>query len=271
MKRDPRLRYQSYGQNLGMAGNWNALADGARGELFVLLADDDRLLPHFVVKLVAAIQAHEARLAFSNHYVINESGERLEAESQGFARQYGRDALPCGSITDPEVCVWQASVSIAASLMFTGDIRRLRFKEDLNTPEIELFARLAHEGGVFAFVPEYLSEYRVHPLSATAAGLWTERLAAYLLHIPASSQAEPYKRKLLESLLITAVNRCLERGERERARQLLRSEYYPRPKWSHSHGVVQSLCASVPAVLGKPLLRFSRAVYRSPLIRRPRK
>lgn len=261
-ERDSRLRYQSYASNLGMAGNWNALADGARGEFFLLLADDDRLLPTCVEALVAALQQHDGVLAFSNHYLIDGDGRRHETGSQEVTRQYHRDILPAGRVPDPEACVWRGSISIAASLMRTRDVRRLRFREDLNTPEIELFIRLAQEGGSFVFLPDYLSEYRVHSGSATTAGLWSERLAEYLLDMPAGPRAEIHKRSFMAPLLVTAVNRCLERGERERARRLLASEYYPRPKWSHPQGVVHSLCARVPASLGKPLLQFSRSVYR---------
>lgn len=259
--RDPRVRYQSYGRNLGMAGNWNALADAADGELFLLLADDDRLLPECVQTLVDAILRHNGVLAFSNHHVIDGAGCRLIEEGRGLARQYGRDTLSAGPVPDPEICVWQGSISIAASMMYTRDVRRLRFKEDLNTPEIELFVRLAQEGGAFVFVPEFLSEYRSHAASATTVGLWSERLAEYLVEMPASRDAEPFKRRFLGPLLITAVNRCLAGGERRRAQKLLASQYYPRPKWSHPQGVIHSVCANVPALLGKPLLRFSRSAY----------
>lgn len=259
---DSRLRYQNYSQNLGMAGNWNALADAARGELFLLLADDDRLLPNCVATLVAALQQHHAVLAFSNHYLINGDGRRLENESRQLTQQYRRDTLSPGVTADPEACAWQGSISIVASLMQTRDVRRLRFKEDLNTPEVELFIRLAQEGGPFAFVPEYLAEYRTHAGSATAAGLWSERLAEHLLGISVAPEVEPYKHGFLEPLLVTAVNRCLETGEQERARRFLASEYYPRPKWRHSHGLVQSVCASVPAVFSRLLLQLSRSTYR---------
>lgn len=259
---DPRLRYQNYSRNLGMAGNWNALADAARGELFLLLADDDRLLPNCVGTLVAALEQQEAVLAFSNHYLIDAEGLRLENESRQLTQQYRRDTLSAGVTPDPEACAWQGSISIVASVMQTRDVRRLRFKEDLNTPEVELFIRLAQEGGPFAFVPEYLAEYRTHAGSATAAGLWSERLAEHLLGISVAPEIEPYKRGFLEPLLVTAVNRCLETGEQERARRFLASEYYPRPKWRHSHGLVHSICASVPGVFSRLLLQLSRSAYR---------
>jgi glycosyltransferase involved in cell wall biosynthesis len=49
---DSRVRYQRNERKLGLAGNWNTLADAARGEFIVIIGDDDRLLPNFVEKLV---------------------------------------------------------------------------------------------------------------------------------------------------------------------------------------------------------------------------
>src|SRR5437870_5191686 len=47
-KSDSRFRYQKNNRNLGLAGNWNALADAARGEYINIIGDDDRLLPNFL-------------------------------------------------------------------------------------------------------------------------------------------------------------------------------------------------------------------------------
>ena len=226
ISRESRARYQRNERNLGLAGNWNALADAARGEFIVIIGDDDRLLPDFVGKLIDSILP-DANVAFSNLHLINSEGDRLEPETIGHTRFYHRDALPAGEIANAESVVWQNSIPISAALMRTSDVRRLRFKEDLNTPEIELFIRLAQEGGRFVFVPDYLSEYRVHPDSETAVGLRGERLAEYLLSIPVAPEIEPYKRQFMASLLINSVSRCLQHGEWGRARRLLSSEYYP--------------------------------------------
>jgi glycosyltransferase involved in cell wall biosynthesis len=276
----PRARYQRNERNLGLAGNWNALADAARGEFIVIIGDDDRLLPDFAGKLVDAILPGSS-VAFSNLHLINGEGERLESETVEHARFYRRDALGPGEVANPEAVVWQNSVPISASLMRTSDVRALRFKEDLNTPEIELFIRLAQGGGRFVFVPDYLSEYRVHPGSETAAGLRGERLAEYLLEIPVAPNVEPYKREFMASLLINSVSRCLRHGEWGRARRLLGSEYYPglslartltaeyRPHFSRvePNGRLRSLryflrrsaqniCAGLPESVGRPAYRL---------------
>jgi glycosyltransferase involved in cell wall biosynthesis len=265
-QRDPRVRYQRNPRNLGLAGNWNALSDAARGEFLVIIGDDDRLLPNFVEKLIEIIEPR-ANVAFANHYVIDSRGVRLELETRQSTRRYGRDQLAAGEIADAAACVWQNSVPMSAALLRTSDVRRLRFKEDLNTPELELFARLAQEGGRFAFTPEYLSEYRTHSLSMTAAGLRGEKLVPYLSAIPVSAEVEPHKRQLIAALLVEAVGRCLQQNERELARQFLRHEYYPRPRAERparlKHALTyyaQELCASLPVALGCGTYRFMQRI-----------
>ncbi|HEX6183923.1 MAG TPA: glycosyltransferase family 2 protein [Pyrinomonadaceae bacterium] len=268
---DARVRYLRHERRLGLAGNWNALADAARGEYLVIIGDDDRLLRNFVSTLLGAAEDDAARasVVFANHYLIDERGRRLEAESAECSHAYARDVLPAGPVADAASVVWRNSVPICASLMRTEDVRRLRFKEDLNTPEIEFFIRLAAEGRGFNFVPEYLSEYRTHPESATAAGLRSERLAPYLMRLPAPAGAEGHKRRFMAPLLADAVSRSLQQGDRETARGFLRSDYYPRPRLAGSGGVmlkdllrggIQSACAWLPASIGCPAYRALRRV-----------
>ena len=87
--RDARVRYRRNARNLGLAGNWNALADAARGEFITLIGDDDRLLPDFVGRMVEAARP-DADVAFANHYLIDEHGRRLEVESERCTRTYKR-------------------------------------------------------------------------------------------------------------------------------------------------------------------------------------
>jgi len=202
----------------GPGGNWNALADAARGEFIVIIGDDDRLLPNFVESLVKLIHA-DMSVAFSNHFLIDSDGRRLDQESIAWTSRYHRDRLPAGIVADAAACVWHNSVPISAALLRTGDVQRLRFKEDLNTPEIEFFARLANEGAQFVFTPDYLVEYRTHPASATTNGLRSEALAARLCDIPVPADVEPIKREFMAGVLVDAVSRCLRRGDREAAHE----------------------------------------------------
>jgi glycosyltransferase involved in cell wall biosynthesis len=282
---DPRLCYRRNPRNLGMCGNFNALADAARGEFFTAIGDDDRLLPDFATRLAEAMKPG-VDLAFCNHYLIDSRGERLESQTRIQTQRYKRDRLTAGVVENAQIAAWQQSIAMSATLMRTEHMRRLRFREDLNAPDSEFFIRLAHKGARFAFVPDYLAEYRVHGAATSAAGLCSERLVEYLLPFEVPTVVEPYKRELLAPLIMNAVSRCLGRGERERARKLLQSPYYPRrlpadstqtalatpPKAIHSgakrfaeateHVVkfgLQHFCASLPTAIGSPTYRAVRA------------
>ena len=252
VSRNPKVHYQSNSRNLGLAGNWNALADAAQGEYLTIIGDDDRLLPNFVEQLVQAIGTNtaEVNVAFSNHYIINTQGDRLETQSHEYTTHYRRDRLPLGEVTHPEIWAWQNSIPMSASLIRTEDVRRLRFKEDLNNPEIELFIRLAQEGGRFVFTPEFLSEYRIHEQAATATGLRADKLVTYLLSIPVSSEVEPYKQELLSGLMINAVSRCLLQGQWQQAKEFFVSEYYPRLQRKRFRSSIQKFCTTLPPLLG---------------------
>ncbi len=283
---DPRLIYRRNERNLGMVGNFNALADAARGEYLVALGDDDRLLPDFASRLMAEMKP-DVRLVFCNHYLIDSHGARLEAESREQTRHYGRYNLRTGVLESPQIAAWQQAIAISAAIMRTEDMQRLRFQEDLDTPDAEYFIRLSQEGGSFVFLPDYLAEYRVHAAgsSSSLAGLCSERLVEYLIPMEVAPGVEPYKRKLLGPLIMNAVSRCLQRGERDRARKFLRSSYYPRraptisdpSATNHAHGIrgqgkrlaeetehavksgLQHLCASLPGPIGSPTYRVVRA------------
>ena len=226
-RRDPRVRFQRNERNLGMSANFNALARAARGEFLVAIGDDDRLLPEFVSRLVGVMRP-ELGVAFSNHYLINAEGTRLEPESREYTRHYGRDTIPAGVLENADAAAWRQSIPMSASLLRTADLQRLRFREDLNTPDVEFFIRLALQGARFIFVPEYLMEYRIHLGAVTASGLWTEELVECLTPIEVKPEIEPYKRKLLIPMVVNAVSRCLQQGNMERARAFLRNKYYPR-------------------------------------------
>ena len=224
---DRRVRYLKTPRRLGLAGNWNFLADSAAGEFLTIIGDDDRLLPEFAERLLRET-TNEVAVVFSNHYVIDGTGRRLIDASHDSTRQYGRDALSPGVLANATQAVWRNSVPMSASIVRTSAVRRLRFRPDINTPEIELFARLSLEGPAFVFVPEYLAEYRSHAGSETARGLTLDRLAEYLEPIDVPADVEPAKRDCLAQVLAAGVGIRLARGDIAGARRLCHSRYYAR-------------------------------------------
>lgn len=250
---DARVRYRRNPKRLGLGGNWNAVAQAARGEYLVIIGDDDRLLPRFVEALLSARNG-ETAVVFSNHHVIDRNGSRLEAVTQQFLVSYGRDVLPPGELVTPAASVWRNSVPMSSSLIRTADAQRLGIKPDLNTPEIELFARLAAEGKRFVFVPEYLAEYRVHPQSETAAGLAGDRLIKYLDPIDVPASVEPLKRRFMGDVLSSAVTAALRAGDVEQASALMRHRYYPSLRDRPAHVLAHKVFSAMPSPLASQAL-----------------
>jgi hypothetical protein len=152
----------------------------------------------------------------------------LLAESQETTRLYGRTALRGGAVTNAPALVWSNSVPMLTSMIRAEDVRRLGFKNDINTPEIELFTRMASEGAGFLFVDEYLAEYRAHAASESSRGLTLDRLAEHLERVVVAKDDEMAKRECLSSFLIAGVGIRLDRGDVQGARSLSFSPYYPR-------------------------------------------
>jgi glycosyltransferase involved in cell wall biosynthesis len=254
--KDPRVTYLRNRDDNSMTGNWNHLAARARGEFIIYLADDDRLLPRALATMAEAAK-DSFDVAFSNHFVIDVNGDRMEKETRALARQYHREELPAGPLRSAATFVWRNAIPICTALIRTRRIRQLRFQAGLNNPEIEFFARLVNDGGKFTFCPDYLAEYRTHPDSGTSRGLTAELLARYLEPIPAPPESEPSKREFMGQLLINAVSRCLQRGAMEEARQFLRSQYYPDPHRRTCVGGIQVLCANLPPFASRNLYRLA--------------
>lgn len=255
---DPRVRYRRNEKNLGLGGNWNACVSAAHGEWLVIQGDDDRLLPSFCEGLLQ-IASPQSSVLFSNHYVIDEQGNRLEEESRAWTVRYKRHILARGQVADAARCVWSNSIPMTAALVRTEAAQRLGIKTDLNTPEIELFARLAAEGARFDHEPAYLAEFRSHGGSSTASGLFSERLVRYLEPIAVPEAIEATKRALMEPLARSAVDRLLRAGERERARAVMESAYYPR-NFTDPALFAQALAARAPSGLGTRAYLLARWV-----------
>jgi glycosyltransferase involved in cell wall biosynthesis len=256
---DPRVRYRRNERNLGLGGNWNECVSAARGRWLVIQGDDDRLLPTFCDALLS-IAAPDSKVLFSNHYVIDEHGRRLEQESQQWTARYGRHLLARGKVEQAVRCVWSNSVPMSSALVRSDEAKRLGIKPDLNTPEIELFARLAAEGARFDHEPGYFAEFRTHADSSTASGLFAERLLGYLEPIAVPEEVEATKRAFMVPLTRSAVDRLLRAGERKRAAQVMRSRYYPH-SWTDPTLLAQALAVRAPAQLGTRAYLLARRLH----------
>lgn len=258
-RKDPRVRYRRNERNLGLGGNWNECVKAATGEWLVIQGDDDRLLPEFCERLLQLASA-DSVVIFSNHHVIDAEGARLPEESVTWTARYRRTELGRGRVADTARCVWQNSVPMTSALIRTSAIQRLGVKPELNTPEIEVFARLAAEGARFDFEPDYLAEFRSHGGSSTADGLFSERLVRHLEPIPVPPNAAAAKREFMAALTRSAVDRLLRAGELASARRMMANRYYP-GSLSDATCLAQAVATRLPARLGRRAYLFARRIH----------
>lgn len=249
------IRYRKNKGNIGAVSNFNVILDEAEGEYIAFLGDDDRFLPSFLERLVSA-SVPGASVVASNQYAIDESGCRLDDLTQRLAEKWARDRAPAGELTNPEIWAWQNTISIYSSIIRREEARQLRFKEHLDNPDIEFFIRLSRkENARFVFVPEYLSEWRVHDESYTARGLRLQRLLESLIPLEVSPEVMPYKRQLIEEKIDNAVSLSLLEGNGALARKLRRSEFYPFRKKMSLKGLILGLLVWMPG-------RWATAIHR---------
>lgn len=246
--RDPRVRILRQSSRLTMPAHWNALAAAASGEFFTLLADDDLLDPEFVSKLVDLREkSPEADVFFSDHWIIRPDDTIDREATERYSADNGRAALRPDLLEDSAVAVWNTAVPICSTLMKTELVRKYRFREGLNTPELELFARLVADGVRFAYTPERLAKYRVHSSQETqAVGLKYDLLAQALAEISTPPGAEASRRKLLGNLLVTATTAAYLEGDLEKARRLSENEFYPASAAGRPVILLQRLCTALP-------------------------
>lgn len=247
---DPRIRYQLHRQNLGPPANFNSIADAARGEYLAMIGDDDRLMPTAIERMVSVVDSDTA-LVFTHRHIIDATGQRLATRTRDFTKGYGREGLQAGRVSSPELCAWHQACQTECSLVRTSDFRRIRFREDIDMPDVEFFILLAREGGNFIFLPEYLSEYRLHEDSTTGRGFRSDyELVRHLSVLPVSPELEPCKRRLLENLMHGAISKCLREGDVDQGPRLLTSAYHPGGVCSRAKRLAIGLFALMPGRLG---------------------
>lgn len=211
--------------NLGLAGNWNALVNKAQGEYLIIIGDDDRLSKDFIPTMLNVIDKESPDVIFSNQCFINESGDIVKDKGEDLNIKFGRGTLDPGILKDPERIVWNNSVPMSSSLIKKNWLLKFPFKDYSNTPELEVFLKIAQKGGSFYFLAEKLSEYRIHETSATSGGLRLHYLFKDIEIVETSH--ENLKVKFLNRIAVPAVNICIKQDQISLAKKIYFSKYYP--------------------------------------------
>jgi glycosyltransferase involved in cell wall biosynthesis len=241
---NPCIKHFLHSSNKGAANNFNSIADAASGKYLCFIGDDDRLIPTAVEHMMDAV-SDGINLVFANHYLMDQNGRRMVVESEKCNATFQRNRLSGGEV-DATLTAWRRSPSTESSMILTEDFRRIRFRETVGSHDTEFYINLAQDGARFVFLPDYVSEVRIHPKRATTSGLRNEDLIDHLQAIPVPEAVEPEKARLLGIFLHRAVSYYIFKGNFNEVRKLVRNPYFD---GRSTKGKIQRTCAKMPTAM----------------------
>ena len=163
---DSRIRYIKHPQNIGRSQNMRSGFEAAKGTYFIKFDDDDGLTPEFLEKAVAILDG-ETSIDFvcTNHWIINEKGEKIESATYENSAKWGKDQLKKGIIPNLMTETFQYQSLQVGSTLFRRacleEVDYMRPQAD-GCEDFDLLVRLALAGKQAYFLPEFLMEYRFH-------------------------------------------------------------------------------------------------------------
>lgn len=232
-----RVRYVRHPRNLGVAGNWRAGLQEARGRYFCLLHDDDALEPEFVARLLEPMERDpDLILAFCDHWVMDDAGTRLIEASDEASRYFGRDKLAPGEVEDlARAALLDYSVPVGATL-FRRALVAPKFLDERARGSIDMYLLLGcvTSGHRAFYRAERLMNYRLHdagmshsqPVHMAQGHVFRFRS---ILAQPALSHLHPEIRQALRATLAGTAVTLAASGQAGSARRWARAAWHIRP------------------------------------------
>ncbi|WP_324826683.1 glycosyltransferase family 2 protein [Qipengyuania zhejiangensis] len=163
--RDPRIRFLAT-DNRGVSAARNRAAAHVQAPYIALLDGDDRFRPHYLERVVDALDAHaDARLVTCNAMIFGAIPKPRRCFS---AKQGTGDGIrgSLADVLDRKFGVYIGTAFRRAEFEAIGG-----FDEDMTHAEdLDLWVRLMLPGGHAYYIDEILGEYRIRSDSASASG-----------------------------------------------------------------------------------------------------
>jgi glycosyltransferase involved in cell wall biosynthesis len=225
---DPRIRYIKHPVNIGRSKNMRSGFEASKGVYFIKFDDDDSLCLEFLEKTVAVLES-EKNLDFvcTNHWIINNQGEREETATKENSDKWGKSRLQAGIIPDLMTETFKhQSLQVGSTLFRRSCLEEVNYMrpEADGCEDFDLLVRLAIAGKQGYFLPEYLMEYRFHG-GQTSLKQNLHFLSAKVLCIKSyqfpDEELEKFRLKKLATTQQDLGLRLIEKGDTLAGRQLL--------------------------------------------------
>jgi len=210
---DPRISYVLQPEDGGEYGQGRYLFSQCVEEYFVILHDDDRLLPghlEYALKILAA----DPSLSFltTNQRVIDEDGNPMPEKTREYSAQQGRDRFAEGRIEDPLQTLFRYGglFSVSGAVFRSAAVRLTGLVdadcEGLYPFEFNVFLRQAETLKPAYYTTRQLTEYRHHEgaMRNYARPFFNRQMMSTMMKIlerrKFTGKAEHYRRKLLAAV-----------------------------------------------------------------------
>jgi glycosyltransferase involved in cell wall biosynthesis len=247
---DGRVIYVRNQPHLGMAENWNAVLDRARGRYLGLLMDDDYYLPGFLSAVMQAFSAvPDVGLVCTDHMFSN--GTRMWARDCKLAEgRYDASAYTMLS---------SRAAAVSATVVRRDVWHAVRPLPDLLTADVVMHMRIAIAGYPMFYIDRPLMVSAVHPgqQSASSPRFRQDRVSALQMLSFDEPRAEQLRRQRLTQARISVAAAQLRADQIDEARSTLRSAREFGRRMVGVQGLALTLLARRPT-LARRLLRLKQ-------------
>ncbi len=265
----PNVRAYRNTTQCNLSSNINSIADRAESEYIAFIGDDDRFKPHCLERLNASLD-EDYDVLFSNHHIIDADGRISVLKSEENTSRYGRTNISAGLLNPVATnkAVWRCSIPIFSCVIKTQRLRELRLLDDLQGADTEFFIRLSRSGGLFGFVPEYLTEIRYHDQNIAKPASQYAKLVDSLEAIQVTDEVMGLKNQLQALYTYTTVKKFINDGDLSSARDFLgKYAHYVRDAYRYRMAL-QKFCLALPDSISSStyaaVTRLIRKLYSNP-------
>lgn len=198
--RDPRIRYQANSTPLGIARNHLAGYNASKGKYIANLNHDDKWHPAFLSKLVSKLEENPSvNVASCECWIIDANGNVLTERTDAMWSASRFNGLPEGVYPVDRFLI-RGMLPMATSAVFRRSILNQRpFPRSVGGAYDAWLTFLASkESGTVHFLPERLTYYRTHALSASdTRGARNLRECLFVLRRVLMTRTNPADRRIL--------------------------------------------------------------------------